>query len=135
MIRTRPMRLTGPQAALLLATLFALFWRAIIPGGFMPVWQDGGIVVTVCTEQGVVTTVLNADGAPQDSADTTGTLSTPCTFASLSLPLLPAAPMALLAIALAFVLLSGRRFAAPAPHRAALWLRPPLRAPPAPAFA
>src|SRR5690606_21631477 len=101
MIRTRPMRAHAPHTALLLLTLLALFWRAVIPGGFMPDWQDGGLVVTVCTEQGVATTILGPDGTPKDTADTAAATSS-CAFASLGLPVLPGAPTALLALALAF---------------------------------
>lgn len=128
MIRHRPDRNRALHAALLL-TLLALFWRAVIPGGFMPDWQNGGLVVTLCTEQGLATAVLGPDGKPKAAGDAAKAEGS-CAFASLGLPLLPAAPAALLALALAFVLLSGRRPAAPVPCRQTLRLRPPLRAPP-----
>lgn len=121
------------HAALLLA-LLALFWRAVIPGGFMPDWQNGGLVVTLCTEQGLARAVLGPDGTPMDAADATAP-GGDCAFASLGLPLLPAAPTALLAASLAFLFLSGRRLAVPVVHRHILRLRPPLRAPPVPAHA
>ena len=137
MIRTRPMRVHASHAALLLLTLLALFWRAVIPGGFMPDWQDGGLVVTVCTEQGLATAVLGPDGTPKNAEDTADTspAASSCAFASLGLPVLPAAPTALLALALAFILLSGQRPIAPTLRHHALRLRPPLRAPPVPARA
>lgn len=135
MTRTRHKRQHPLPAAMLLAALLALFWRAIIPGGFMPDWQDGGLVVTVCGEQGLVTTVLSPDGTPRDGADTGSTTAAPCVFANLGLPMLPSAPMALLAVALTFILLSSRRPSTPVLRRESLRLRPPLRAPPVPVFA
>lgn len=129
----RPPRPNGLHAALLLTALFALFWRAVVPGGFMPTWQEDGLAVTVCTGQGLVTGVLGTDGTPRDAdtpSGTANTLAAPCAFASLGLPLLPAAPTALPTLAPTFLALTARGGPETAPRHASLRLRPPLRAPP-----
>jgi len=141
MTRARHMRPSGFQAALLLVSLLALFWRAALPAGFMPERLGDGWVVTLCTGQGLVSAAVDDNGAPQDGTspskpgDKQNLATSVCAFASLGLPLLPATPATLLAIALAFLLTASPWRATSALRRAVSWLRPPLRAPPVPARA
>jgi len=91
MTRRHPLLL--PLIALLLAT------RALVPTGWMPVADEGGVHITLCTGQGMVDAVLGPDGKLQ-KGDTGGqTHHDPCPYGTLghaadtpSLPQLAAAP-------------------------------------------
>ena len=65
MTRRHPLLL--PLIALLLAT------RALVPTGWMPTADAGGVHITLCTGQGMVDAVLGPDGKlkPGDAGDRT----------------------------------------------------------------
>lgn len=129
MFAARPSRLTV-QAALLLVGVVGLFWRAVIPAGFMPERQNAGWVLSLCTGQGVATIVVDLDGKPVKHDDTSDTAPSTCAFASLAAPAMSAAAPVLLAIAIAYIIVQGRSAATEPIWRLAERLRPPLRAPP-----
>lgn len=113
----------------LLLLAVALMARAVLPTGWMPVAQDGGVRIAICTGQGAVMAVLGPDGkihpdapeAPRNPCPFGMTGGEP--FALTALSLLPATPLAL--------------EQAPVAARAAIALtirrnlRPPARGPPA----
>jgi hypothetical protein len=92
MIRRHPLIL--PLLALLLAT------RALVPSGWMPVADAGGLHITVCTGQGMVEAVLGADGKLHKGEPGDRAHHDPCPYGTLGhaadLPALPqvaAAPL------------------------------------------
>lgn len=123
-------RLSHALAVLLLAA--ALFTRALVPSGWMPVSGTDGLRIALCTGEGPVTLVMEADGsvhreAPQDRQD----IRDPCPYgvtvakafylpSAAAMPLAPERMAALVAPALMAV-------------RLVIWrsLRPPARGPPA----
>lgn len=130
MFAARPSRRIGLQAALLLVALVALFWRAVVPAGFMPEQQSSGWVLSLCTGQGAATIVVDLGDKPAKHDGKSDVAPSVCAFASLASPALSAAPPVLLAMAIAYIMALGF---APATEPARLLagrLRPPLRAPP-----
>lgn len=130
MVATCPSSLTGRQAALLLAALFALLWRVIIPAGFMPAQQDDGWVISLCSGQGVQMVVVDRNGQPIEPEENSGGAQPVCAFASLTAPALPAAPLLLLAAAIAYIFARSFAPVSQPVRRPVDRLRPPLRAPP-----
>jgi hypothetical protein len=116
-----------------LAIALALAMKALVPGGYMLGVEGKVLTVHICADaSGTSLTkqiVLPASGKTGDQAKAAGS----CPYASLGMAGLAGADLALLALALAFVLALG--FAAvPAPPAARpAFLRPPLRGPPTPA--
>lgn len=121
-------------AALLL--LAALSLKLLVPAGFMPVaGSDGTITVLICSgaQAGPMTMEMPVPGLPAGHGDpqTPAKAEMPCTFAGLAMPMLSGADPLLLAVAIAFVLALAVRAVLPVPPRPAVYLRPPLRGPPA----
>lgn len=117
------------SAFTLLLLTAALLARAALPAGWMPVAQDGGVRIAICTGQGAVMAVLGPDG--KIHRDAPEAPRNPCPFgmaggepfALPTLAPLPAAPLMLEqtpVAALAAIELTIRRS-----------LRPPARGPPA----
>jgi hypothetical protein len=113
----RSLRLWLPMLALL-----ALFIRAVVPTGFMPVVQEGRLVLDICSGYGAAKIELPGKAPKPQPAEH-------CAFAGLGTPLIPEMPFAFAAIvaAVSLIFLPGRQ--APV-LRAAARLRPPLRGPP-----
>jgi hypothetical protein len=91
MTRRHPLLL--PLIALLLAT------RALVPTGWMPTADAGGIHITLCTGQGMVDAVIGPDGKLKQGGAGDQTHHDPCPYGTLghaldtpSLPELAAAP-------------------------------------------
>jgi hypothetical protein len=91
MTRRHPLLL--PLIALLLAT------RALVPTGWMPTADAGGVHITLCTGQGMVDAVLEPDGKLKHGDTGDQTHHDPCPYGTLghaldtpSLPQLTAAP-------------------------------------------
>ena len=114
----------------------ALCLRMIMPAGFMVTPEAKVLTVRICIDS------LDHDGIAQIAVPMKGTAGKTgsagntvgkgeCAFSSLSMASVAGADIALLALALAYILLLG--FASiPAPHpRRTSRLRPPLRGPPA----
>lgn len=116
-------------AALLVAA--ALVLRILLPVGFMPLVEDGRIVVRICNAAGPAQVSIEIPGLEHKSKAPQA--QTGCAFADLSLPWLAGAdPIQLAALAL-FILVLGLAPSSILPPRAAARLRPPLRGPPLPA--
>lgn len=111
-----------------------LLMKLVVPAGFMPAASDGQIIVSMCSGTGpteVVMTVPGLGHKPDGGGEDRGKAEQPCAFAGLSTLSLAAADPILLAAAILFVLALGVRpllLPASAPP---LYLRPPLRGPPA----
>lgn len=91
MTRRHPLLL--PLIALLLAT------RALVPTGWMPTADAGGVHITLCTGQGMVDAVLGPDGKLKHDGTGGQTHHDPCPYGTLghaadtpTLPHLAAAP-------------------------------------------
>jgi hypothetical protein len=134
--RLRHLLLTYRAAAALVVAL-ALVVRVLVPAGFMPMVDRGGISIVLCTGTGPQTVSMAMPGMDHGAEHGPakhdgGKPEAPCAFAGLSAPALGGADPALLLGALLFILLAGwapvRRPAVAAPR-----LRPPLRGPPLPA--
>lgn len=111
----------------------ALLMKMLVPAGFMPAMSNGTILVQLCSSTGVRTVAMEMPGLSGQSGgqDQHAVADQPCVFSGLSIPGLAGADPLLLAIAIAFIMATGRR-TAPA---AVIWrhnhVRPPSRAPPA----
>ena len=119
----------NPAVAALIVAL-ALMLRALVPGGFMPTADHGRIVISICTGSGPVTAAIAVPGADHGEPGDHAKSDQPCAFAGLSLTLLGGADVALLLVALAFIVALAfapvlARNPGRIPH-----LRPPLRGPP-----
>lgn len=119
---------------LLAAWLVALtlLVKLLVPAGFMASINADGILVKLCTESGVQTVVLTANGQIKspDAPEAGSTADAPCAFAGHGAPLLSGVAPALLALAIAFIMLSGLRVAPIAPLPQPFYLRPPAIGPP-----
>jgi len=111
----------------------ALAMKLMMPAGFMPTVTSGQIIVSICSGTGPTTMAIaipglehggQGDHGKQDGAEQ------PCAFAGLIAPL-AAADLALLAIAILFVIALGFRPMVQWVATAPPYLRPPLRGPPA----
>jgi hypothetical protein len=114
--------------------VMALLMKLAVPAGFMPAMSDGKIVVGMCSSTGATTMAITIPGlkhgAP-DGGEHPGKAEQPCAFAGLSAPSLAAVDPVLLTFAILFVLALGLRPLLLTAAHAPLYLRPPLRAPPA----
>ncbi|UZK67451.1 hypothetical protein [Sphingomonas sp. M1-B02] len=116
-------------ALLLLIVGAALALRIAVPAGFMPMLDDGRMIVGLCGGNGPARMVMEIPGLEHKSAGLQAEGG--CAFSDLSLPSLAGAHRIPLAALIVFLLALGLDFAvAPAPG-ATLRLRPPLRGPPA----
>lgn len=111
----------------------ALCMKVLVPSGFMIAQNSKVLTVQICNDGlGHSLTkqlVIPMKGEPSDSSSKQG--KGDCPFSSLSMASVAGADQALLGLALAFILALGFapvRVALPVP---ALYLRPPLRGPPA----
>lgn len=121
----------------LFVVMLALCVKFVVPQGYM----IGGsgyrmLTVQVCfdgLEHRTTTLAIPMEGKeqPSDADGPGGKADGKCAFASLNMGALGGADMALLAIALAFVLALGFAPVSAVLHRAPTYLRPPLRGPPA----
>lgn len=120
-----------PLLAIWLVAL-ALFMRMLVPAGFMAADGGDGLLVKLCAENGARTVVLTGDGQIRDAdAEPSGPAGdSPCVFAGHGAPLISGAPPALLALAIAFILLSSRRSVRIARSLLPFDLRPPAIGPP-----
>ncbi|WP_326525456.1 DUF2946 family protein [Sphingomonas sp.] len=121
-----------PLACAIIA--LALMMKLVMPSGFMTTVVNGQIVVSVCSGTGPTTMVITIpDLEHQKPAgnDHQGKVDQPCAFAGLSMPSLGAADPLLLAIATLFALALGMRATPASTATTPVYLRPPLRGPPA----
>lgn len=112
----------------------SLAMKLLMPAGFMPVVEDGRIVVSICSGTERTTAVVAIPGMARGAAESgksDGKAELPCAFAGLSLPSLAAINPIQLAALILFILALGLAFSIQQPPTAAVRLRPPLRAPPA----
>lgn len=115
--------------------VLALSLKAALPAGYMLGQHGQTLTVEICADAsgGAVTkqVVVPRSGVPAEQAGAHEKASAPCTYAALGFAALPGADVALLALALAFILALGLAPAPSAPRRRMSFLRPPLRGPPA----
>lgn len=106
--------------------LIALLAMALIPAGWMPRSHgDGGLVITLCTAQGIVTTALEPAGDQDRPEERDRVAPGNCAFAgALSAALLPPAPEAMPA-----AWLPGRATPAAGPAQPVAIATPPPRPP------
>ena len=109
----------------------ALAMKALVPAGYMVAAKAHVLTVEICADtQGRHLTqqiVVPGESKPADHAKTDGH----CGWTSLASTALGGAELALLALALAFILLLGMAPVAPIREPRSQHLRPPLRGPPA----
>ena len=130
MTRARP--LSGPIPApflwLLVAALFCA--KALVPAGWMPVADAGGVRIELCTAQGAITATLDVQGRLHKVDDTAGQARDACPFGVLAVAAyIPAPPV--LAQTLPPMALGVAPLAALAIAPLPQGLRPPGQGPPA----
>ena len=124
----RALILQNPRmAAVLLAA--ALCLKALVPAGYMPMAGERVLTLSICADSSggltgkqIVIPIKGESGGAQGKGD--------CAFSALGLAALGNADMALLALALAFVMALGFAPQSLPETRSPLRLRPPLRGPP-----
>lgn len=120
--------------ALLLACTLAV--RLIVPAGFMPAMDGGGLSLRICSgmasgSEMAAMPAMPHGGHGEHDGEGGGKAQTPCAFAGIGMAALGGADPVLLLAALLFAFLLASR-AAPWPlPKPPSRLRPPLRAPPA----
>lgn len=131
MTRWRTLIRKHSQLALLLVAL-ALCAKALIPQGYMVMPSNGTIMVSICSGQGPQMVALDFDKHDGDHGDHQDGKKAdhPCAFSGLGMSAMGGAYIALLAIAIAYVLTLGFLATTVPPRPAVARLRPPLRAPP-----
>jgi len=110
----------------------ALLLKVLIPAGFMPGMANGMMMVQLCTGQGAQTVMMEIPGkaGDHDKGDDKRA-EIPCAFSGLSAPTLAAADPVLLAVAISFIIATAFRAFSRPDLRRRVYLRPPLRGPPA----
>ena len=106
--------------------------RLLVPGGYMPEADRGALTVTICdgaAGRQLAMAIPRLDGSHHQQSEHGN--SAPCAFASLAGQAIAAADAVLLLAAIAYIVAHALRAPATAPYRAAPFLRPPPRAPPA----
>lgn len=116
------------RLALLLVAI-VLFAKVLVPTGYMFAPTAGGFTVQMCSGQGAMTVVLDV-GKPAPAEDHSGKMDAPCAFSGIGMASIPAVDIALLIVAIAFIVALGTQSAHATPGRDITRLRPPLRAPP-----
>jgi hypothetical protein len=126
-------------ALVALLVAFALMMKALVPTGYMfGTSATGSITIELCSGYGPVAVAAPAHDMAhhhsehdQKKHDHQGNEMPSCAFSGLSAPSLAGADPLLLAVAIAFVILTVFRIAArPVSPDARSYLRPPLRGPP-----
>ena len=115
-------------AALIIAA--ALLMRLIVPTGYMLDASHGAITVELCSGTGPMRMVMPGTAHPDGGKDHSKA-EQPCAFAGLAAPALGGADPILLAVAVALIMAAASRSVASAPPVRRVFLRPPLRGPPA----
>ena len=135
MQRLRLLLATRPGAmAWLVACVLAM--RMLVPGGYMPVAADDGIVLRLCAgatptpaaPHAAMAGMHHDGGDPQREMPTESAM--PCAFAGLGFAAIDLPAPALATVAVAYALPAATRMVLPRPNAAQLRWRPPLRAPP-----
>lgn len=111
----------------------AMMMKLLVPGGFMPTYNHGRFVISICSGAGSMNMVINIPGLESDKPGERqhGKSEQPCAFSGLSAPSLAAADPILLAMAILFIMALALRPMVPIGARQHARLRPPLRGPPA----
>lgn len=117
-----------PALAALLV-LWAIAIKAVVPAGYM---VGTGTIAMVLCDEGRGAAVTKAVAVPMKQGLPAGDHDKPgCAFTALGMAMTGSAGPALLALAIAWAVVTGLAPDAPARPRRAPWLRPPLRGPPA----
>jgi len=124
-IRTSSQR-TWIPALLLLAVLL----RGLVPAGWMPALGMDGPQLVICTTNGLVAAPADMFASGEDHAPPASADHSPCAFAGLGVPILPAAVAIVTACAL--LILQGAPPTGPPPavDDTRSHIRPPAQAPP-----
>lgn len=115
----------------LIATAFlvlALLVKLVVPAGFMPVIDNGRIVISICSGTGPM--ALSIPDLGHGPSDSHGKSEQPCLFSGLSASSLAATDPVVLAAAILFILALGLLPARTPAAMAPAYLRPPTRGPP-----
>lgn len=115
------------------ATLLLKLW---VPTGYMLDTASGHITMTLCSGFGPATMTKEMPGMHGDMPDhgnskDHGKAEMPCAFAGLSAAMTGAIDPIQLAVLIAFVMATGLIWAIPPAPSDPIYLRPPLRGPPA----
>jgi hypothetical protein len=120
------------RLAFLLAAI-VLFAKILVPTGYMFTPGGNGIVVQLCSGQGMTPVVLNIQKdapAPAEHHPASGKADAPCAFSGVGMASLVAIDAVLLVGAIAFVMALGTQRVSSVAVRFAARIRPPSRAPP-----
>ena len=112
----------------------ALLVRGLIPAGYMVAPSALTLSVQICSgfenEHSTIEIVVPRSGDGQDRSGDHRQKNPPCAFSALSMASIAGADGLLLALALAFILITSALLVALPVHRRFAHLRPPLRGPP-----
>lgn len=124
----RTLIMARPRLALLLVAI-VLFAKVFVPTGYMFAPTAGGFTVQMCSGQGAMPVMLDV-GKPAPAEDQSGKMDAPCAFSGIGMASTAAVDVALLLVAIAFIVALGVQSTRAMPGRSLTRLRPPLRGPP-----
>jgi hypothetical protein len=116
------------RLALLLVAV-VLFAKVFVPTGYMFAPTAGGFTVQMCSGQGAMPVMLDI-GKPAPAEDHSGKMDAPCAFSGIGMAATAAVDVALLIVAIAFIVALGTQSTHVSAVLIFMRLRPPLRAPP-----
>lgn len=113
-----------------------LLLKLLVPTGYMIDNPAGHIAITLCSGFGPATMTMDMPGLHGDMPDhgeskDHGKAEMPCAFAGLSAAMTGAIDSIQFAVLIAFVMAKGLTWAIPPAPSDPIYLRPPLRGPPA----
>jgi hypothetical protein len=110
----------------------ALLLRILVPTGYMLGFEGGSVNIELCSGYGPMKMTMPMVGMMHhDQKGDHSKAEPPCEFSGLSAPSLAGVDQILLAIAIAFILITVFRRPDTLGATAPYYLRPPLRGPPA----
>lgn len=128
-------RLLAQRHLAVLICAAALALKLLVPTGYMIDGSHGRIAVTICSGTGPVTMMMEMPGMDHSMLDhgkkDHGKAEMPCAFAGLSAAMTGAIDPIQIAALIAFVMALGLVAMVPPVPSRPVYLRPPLRGPPA----
>jgi hypothetical protein len=122
--------LARPKLAFVLVAII-LFAKIFVPTGYMFTPTAGGFLVEMCTGQGAVPVLVHiGQQAPGEDHSGSGKMDAPCAFSGAGMAATATVDLALLIVAISFILALGAASTRAPPAQRFARLRPPLRAPP-----
>lgn len=124
-------RILARQKLALALIAIVLFAKMFVPAGYMFMPTASGFVVQMCSGQGAVPVMVHiGKQTPAEDHSGSSKADAPCAFSGIGMAATATVDLALLVVAIAFILALGVLSTRASPVLDFARLRPPLRAPP-----